>query len=77
MTSNDLEHITHNAVIWTVKHTRYSMYQVLRTLAVVNKYGEKSKYHMSKKQQDIYGFLETAIQVQLIGQEFEENKNEQ
>lgn len=49
------------AVKYLVRNTRFSAYQVFDVLRLVDKYGEKAKYHMTKKQNIILKLLMIAI----------------
>lgn len=49
------------AVKYLVRNTRFSAYQVFTVLRIVDKYGEKAQYHMTKKQNIILKLLMIAI----------------
>ena len=49
------------AVKYLVRNTRFSAYQVFDVLRLVDKYGEKAKYYMTKKQNIILKLLMIAI----------------
>ena len=65
--SNEEKAVT-EALKWCVTHTPYSIYQYMRVIEVSDKYGEKTIYHLTKKQGEMYKFITTAIQVQLYTQ---------
>ena len=49
------------AVKYLVRNTVFSPYQVFTVLRMVDKYGEKAQYHMTKKQNIILKLLMIAI----------------
>lgn len=57
---------------WVITHTPYSMYQCMTVIRLLDKYGEKAVYHFTKKQNEIYIFLTTALDVQIYLQEMEQ-----
>ena len=67
-TKTNEENVVTEALKWCVTHTPYSMYQYMRVIELIDKYGEKTIYHLTKKQGEMYKFLTTAIQVQLYTQ---------
>lgn len=68
MTKTNEEKAITEALKWCVTHTPYSMYQYMRVIELIDKYGEKTIYHLTKKQGEMYKFITTAIQVQLYTQ---------
>ena len=44
----------------------------MRVIELTDKYGEKAIYHFTKKQNEMYIFLTTAIDVQVYLQEMEQ-----
>lgn len=64
-TKTNEENAITEALKWCVTHTPYSMYQYMRVIELIDKYGEKTIYHLTKKQGEMYKFITTAIQVQL------------
>lgn len=72
MTKTNEENAITEALKWCVTHTPYSMYQYMRVIELIDKYGEKAIYHFSKKQNEIYIFLTTALDVQIYLQEMEQ-----
>lgn len=67
-TKTNEENAITEALKWCVTHTPYSMYQYMRVIELIDKYGEKTIYHLTKKQGEMYKFITTAIQVQLYTQ---------
>ena len=69
--SNEEKAVT-EALKWCVTHTPYSIYQYMRVIELIDKYGEKAIYRFSKKQNEMYIFLTTALDVQVYIQEMEQ-----
>lgn len=65
MENNDESKIVTEALKWCVTHTPYSVYQYMRVIEMIDKYGDKTYYRLSKKQKEMYTFITTAIDMQL------------
>lgn len=63
------------ALKWCVTHTPYSIRQYMRVIELVDKYNDKAIYRFSKKQNEMYIFLTTALDVQVYVQEMEQTPN--
>lgn len=68
----DEEKAVTESLKWCVTHTPYSIRQYMRVIELTDKYGEKAIYHFTKKQNEMYIFLTTAIDVQVYLQEMEQ-----
>lgn len=68
MNINERQAVT-EALKWCITHTRYTMYQYMTVIRLLDKYGDKAIYRFSKKQNEMYIFLTTALDVQIYLQE--------